>query len=201
MARYRHNLGTLAQDRADYAEAARQYQRALDIDERLGDQAGMAAGYHQLGVLAQAQGDYAEAARQYQRPSTSASGSATRLAWPPATTSSACSPRRKGITRRQRRQYQRSLDISERLGDQAGMAACYHQLGILETDRGGQPAIVIAWHVRALAIRLALHSPQVVIDLRHLGEYRRELGTGQFTSLLDNHRRGLRPGRRDHITA
>ena len=62
-----HHLGILAQARGDYAEAARQYQRSLDINERLGDQAGMATSYHQLGMLAQDRGDYAEAARQYQR--------------------------------------------------------------------------------------------------------------------------------------
>ena len=53
--------------RGDYDEAARQYQRSLDISERLGDQAGMASSYGQLGTLAQERGDYDEAARQYQR--------------------------------------------------------------------------------------------------------------------------------------
>ena len=48
-----HQLGILAQDRGDYDEAARQYQRSLDINERLGNQAGMATSYHQLGMLAQ----------------------------------------------------------------------------------------------------------------------------------------------------
>ena len=62
-----HQLGMIAQDRGDYDEAARQYQRSLDINERLGDQAGMAIGYHNLGILAHDRGDYDEAARQYQR--------------------------------------------------------------------------------------------------------------------------------------
>jgi tetratricopeptide (TPR) repeat protein len=57
----------IAQVRGDYDAAARQYQRALDINERLGNQAGMADSYHQLGRLAQVRGDYDEAARQYQR--------------------------------------------------------------------------------------------------------------------------------------
>ena len=62
-----HQLGRLAQIRGDHDEAARQYQRSLDIEERLGNQAGMASSYHQLGMLAQHRGDYDEAARQYQR--------------------------------------------------------------------------------------------------------------------------------------
>ena len=62
-----HQLGILAQVRGDYDEAARQYQRSLNIHERIGNQVGMARGYHQLGTLAQDRGDYDEAARQYQR--------------------------------------------------------------------------------------------------------------------------------------
>jgi hypothetical protein len=34
-------------------------------------------------------------------------------------------------------QYQRSLDISELLGDQAGMATSYSQFGSLVAERGG----------------------------------------------------------------
>jgi len=44
-------------------------------------------------------------------------------------------------------QYRRSLDISERLGNQAGMATSYHQLANLEEECGGQAATAIAWHV------------------------------------------------------
>jgi tetratricopeptide (TPR) repeat protein len=39
MANTYHQLGILAWARGEYDEAARQYQRALDIFERLGDQA------------------------------------------------------------------------------------------------------------------------------------------------------------------
>ena len=67
MARSYGQLGVLARDRGDYDEAARQYQRALDIFERLGDQASTATSYGQLGVLARDRGDYDEAARQHQR--------------------------------------------------------------------------------------------------------------------------------------
>jgi tetratricopeptide (TPR) repeat protein len=57
----------IAHERGDYDEAARQYQRSLDIKERLGDQAGLAMSYHQLGMLAHDRRDYDEAARQYRR--------------------------------------------------------------------------------------------------------------------------------------
>ena len=62
MARCYQGLGMIAQDRGDFDEAARQYQRTLDISERLGDRAGIASSYHNLGILARGRGDYDEAA-------------------------------------------------------------------------------------------------------------------------------------------
>jgi tetratricopeptide (TPR) repeat protein len=177
-------LGMLAQDRGDYQEAARQYQRSLDIFERLGDQAGMAGGYHNLGALAQDRGDYDEAARQYQR----ALDIFERLG---DQAGMATSYHQLGMLAQARgdydeavRQYQRSLDINERLGNQAGMATSYSQLANLGADRGGPAAAVIAWHVRALAIRLQLGVPQAVNNLRRLAACRRELGAEPFTGLL-----------------
>ena len=126
-----HRLGILAQDRGDYDEADRQYQRALDIFERLGDQVGMANSYGQLGILAQARGDYGEAARQYQR----ALDIFERLA---NQEGMAISYHQLGILAQARgdydeadRQNQRALDIDEGLGDQEGMANSYGQLGTL----------------------------------------------------------------------
>ena len=78
MATSYHNLGILAQDRGDYDEAARQYQRALDINERLGNQAGMATSYRQLGILAQPAATTTKPNAATNEPSTSSSGSATR---------------------------------------------------------------------------------------------------------------------------
>ena len=46
-------LGNLPYLQGDYQEARWQYLRALEIEEQLGNQAGMASSYHQLGNLAQ----------------------------------------------------------------------------------------------------------------------------------------------------
>ena len=51
MASTYHQLGDLACSHEDYDEATRQYQRVLDINERLGNQADMATNYSQMGVL------------------------------------------------------------------------------------------------------------------------------------------------------
>ena len=82
------------------------------------------------------------------------------------------------------RQYQRSLDISERLGDQAGMATCYSQFGSLVAERGGPVTDIVTWHIRALAIRLRIGAPQAFNNLRQLLRYRREMGAEPFAALL-----------------
>ena len=131
-----HQLGIVAQARGDYDEAARQYQRSLDINERLSNQPGMASSYHQFGMLAHARGDYDEAARQYQR----SLDINERLSNQPGMASSY---HQLGIVAQARgdydeaaRQYQRSLDINERLSNQPGMASSYHQFGMLAHARG-----------------------------------------------------------------
>jgi len=60
-----HQLGNIALDQGEYAEARRLYSESLAIKERLGDQGGRAMTLHQLGNIAKDQGEYEEARRLY----------------------------------------------------------------------------------------------------------------------------------------
>ncbi len=60
-----HQLGNIALDQGEYAEARRLYSESLAIKERLGDQGGRAGTLHQLGNIAKDQGEYEEARRLY----------------------------------------------------------------------------------------------------------------------------------------
>jgi hypothetical protein len=64
------------------------------------------------------------------------------------------------------------------------MATSFSQLGLLSGQLGATGES-IAWHARALAIRLPLQVPQVLINLRALARYREELGLERFTEALD----------------
>jgi TPR repeat protein len=179
-----HDLGSVAFLHEDYDEAARQYQRALAINERVGDQVGMAKTYHQLGLVARACGDYEEATRHCQHALTISEGLGDEAGVANAYDLFGVLAQDRADFGEAARQYQHALDIFKRLGVEADIALTYSQLGIVEAERGGPQAAVIAWHVKALAIRLRLDIPQAVIDLRRLAEVRRELGPERFTSLL-----------------
>jgi len=129
-------LGNLAYLRGDLADAARQYRRALDIFERLGNQAGMANSYGQLGVLAYDRGDYEEAARQYQLALDIDERLGNQVGMATSYHQLGILAQVRGDYDEAARQYQLALDIFERLNEQAKMAAVYHQLSLLAQDRG-----------------------------------------------------------------
>jgi tetratricopeptide (TPR) repeat protein len=131
-----HQLGVLAAARGDYNEAERHYQRALDINKRLGNEIGIAATHHQLGVVALHRRDYDDAERQYQR----ALDINERL---DNQADIAITYHNLGMIAEERGNYEeaqrlqrRALDLGERLGSQKVVAAVYHQLGILAYHQG-----------------------------------------------------------------
>ena len=129
-------LGIVASRRGDYDQGARDFQRSLEISERLGDQNGMAASYHNLGILAQNRGDYDQAERQYQR----ALDIKEQVGDQNSMADSFHQLGRLAYLRRDydqaERHYQRALDTYERIGDQANTATSYLNLGILAQDCG-----------------------------------------------------------------
>ena len=133
---YLHELGNLAYQRGEHAEAERLYRQSLSIKERLGDPAGMAISVHQLGMLAQARGDLAEAERLYRQ----SLAIKERLGDLAGMASSVHQLGRlaqdRGDLAEAERLYRQSLAIKERLGNQAGMAISVHQLGMLSQARG-----------------------------------------------------------------
>jgi tetratricopeptide (TPR) repeat protein len=131
-----HQLGVVAQARGDYDEATRQYQHALDIDARLGNQADMASSYNQLGILAQNRGDYDEAARQYQHALDIDARLGNQAGMASCYNQLGTLAYLRENYDEAARQYQRSLDINMRLGNQDSMANSYHGLGLIAQNRG-----------------------------------------------------------------
>ena len=134
-----HQLGILAHDRGDYPTAEERYQQSLDIEVRLGNQAGMASSYHQLGILAQHRGDYPTAEERYQQSLDIEERLGNQAGMASSYHQLGILAQHRGDYPTAEERYQQSLDIEERLGNQAGMASSYHQLGILAHYRGDYP--------------------------------------------------------------
>jgi len=133
---YIHELGIVAQLRGNYDTAEQRYTQSVAINERLGNQAGLAAGYHQLGMLSRLRGDYHVAEQRY----THALGIFERLGNQAALASGCCElgtlSRLRGDYDVAEQRYTHALGIFERLGYQAGLANGYGQLGALAQLRG-----------------------------------------------------------------
>ena len=183
---FTHTLGILAQDQGDYQEARRQYQRALEIDEALGNQAGMASSYHQLGMLAQHQGDYQEARRQYQRALEINEALGNQAGMASSYHQLGMLAHRQGDYQEARRQYQRALEINEALGNQAGMASSYGQLGILLTEIG-KVEEAVGYTLASLRFYLHVGAPEASASLYWLARQQEQLGETQFKTEVYRH--------------
>ncbi len=124
-----HQLGNIALDQGEYAEARRLYSESLAIKERLGDQGGRAMTLHQLGNIAKDQGEYEEARRLYSESLTISERLGNQGGRAGTLHQLGMIAQDQGEYEEARRLYSESLTISERLGNQGGRANTLHQLG------------------------------------------------------------------------
>jgi tetratricopeptide (TPR) repeat protein len=126
-----HRLGSIAENRGDYAEAEGRYLEARAISEELGDRAGSARLLGQLGNLSHRIGDYQEAQRHYEKALSVLEELDDRVTL-------AAGYHQVGILAQDRgdyveagRRYRQSLAIEEGLRDKRGTADSLVQLGSL----------------------------------------------------------------------
>jgi len=134
-----HQLGILAQAQGDYPEARRLYQESLDIEQQLGNRAGVARSLHELGRLAQNQGDYPEARRLYQesldiKQQLGDRAGAAITIWNLGNIAFG-----QGKYKEARKQWKEALGTFQELGDRKNEAGVLHQLGRLAQEEGDYP--------------------------------------------------------------
>ncbi|HEX4954344.1 MAG TPA: tetratricopeptide repeat protein [Thermoanaerobaculia bacterium] len=146
-----HHLGILAQQRGDYDQALDWYRKSLEIEEQLGNRAGMAGSYHQLGTVAQDRGDYDQAIDWYRK----SLEIDEQLGNHAGMASSYHQLGNVGYLRGDYDQaldwYRKSLEIFEQLGNRVGMASSYHQLGVVAQRRGDYDQ-ALDWYRKSLEI-------------------------------------------------
>jgi len=130
-----HQLGIIARERGDYAQAEQHYRASLTISEELGDRADTAAVTHDLGIIAELRGEYAQAEQHYQASLTISEELGDRVGIAATYHQLGMIAQRRGEYAQAEQRYRASLTISEELGDQAGIAASYHELGMIAQRR------------------------------------------------------------------
>jgi tetratricopeptide (TPR) repeat protein len=124
-----HQLGIVAQEMREYAQARDFYQQALAICIEFGDRYEQASTYHQLGMVAQEMREYAQARDFYQRALTICIEFGDRY-------SQAGTYHELGRVAQEMREYiqardfyQQALSIYIEFGDRYSQAGTYHELG------------------------------------------------------------------------
>jgi tetratricopeptide (TPR) repeat protein len=82
--------------------------------------------------------------------------------------------------------YRKSLAIDEELGNRAGMASAYYQMGYLLTEQGVAEQGVL-FTLQSLYISLELKLPQAYMVLNFLSHQREMLGEENFLRVLQEH--------------
>lgn len=170
LARTYGNLGQVAEERGQFAEAEEMYQKALAIHEEAGDRNEIAGSLRRLGSLAHGQGRWDEAERDYQRAlailkETTSDLHSTQLTYDAL----GHLTEDRGRLSEAEEWYVESLALAEQRHDWDGTARSMHNLGMLSRKRG-QLEEAERWYRRCLTLA------ESVRDRRGMAAVYHELG-------------------------
>jgi len=125
-------LGTLALQEGDFAEAERQFRDVIRRFHEMGEPHHEAIGWHQLGMV------YEEAGGRGQEVGSKGVGS------------------KESLLQQAEEAYRQSLQLKEAIGDQAGAAQTANQLALV-AEMAGRPADAARWYRRAIAMNQGIN--------------------------------------------
>jgi tetratricopeptide (TPR) repeat protein len=131
-----HTLGILNQGFGDYDEALKQYQKSLEIKEKIGDIKGVSSSLHNIGAIYQDKGDYDEALKQYQKSLEIKEKIGDIKGVSYSLHQIGMIYQDKGDYDEALKQYQKSQEIKEKIGDIKGVSSSLHQIGMIYQDKG-----------------------------------------------------------------
>jgi tetratricopeptide (TPR) repeat protein len=163
------SLAAFAQNRRNFTEAARLFERLVVAEKSSRNEEREAGAYHQLGRIAEEQRDFRVADQCYRKSLAIAEPLGNELG-------AAITYHQLGIIAAKQRDfraaeqwYVKSLAIAERLGDEHGAANTYHQLGMIAEEQRDFRAAE-QWYGKSLAIKERLGDEYgAAITYHHLG--------------------------------
>jgi tetratricopeptide (TPR) repeat protein len=148
---FAHGLGLISHRRGYLSQAVEWYQKAFQIEEEIGDHAGMASAYHQLGIVAQDSGDLSQALEWYQKALQIFEELGNRAGMASTYGQLGILAEDRGELDEAVENHQKALQIFEELGDRAGMASTYHRRGMIARSRG-ELSQALEWYQKSLQI-------------------------------------------------
>jgi len=178
-----HQIGMLFQGFGDYDAAVTQYQKSLEIREKIGDIKGEAQSLHQIGMIYQEKGDYAAALTQYQMPLEIAEKIGDIKGVAISLHQIGMIYQYKGDYDAALTQYQKSLEIKEKIGDIAGIASSMGQMGALYFEQN-QFETALKLFLQAFAIFAKIGSPNVDQAKNDIARCREKMPEEHFRAIL-----------------
>ncbi|HLP61337.1 MAG TPA: tetratricopeptide repeat protein, partial [Candidatus Deferrimicrobium sp.] len=133
-------IGNLFQGFGDYDTALIQYQKALEIVEKIGDIKGAASNLHNMGIIYQEKGDYGAALMQYQRSLETFEKSGDTKGVAAGLHEIGLIYQCKGDYDMALTQYKKSLEMHEKIGHSKGVSQNLHQIAMIYQETGDYDA-------------------------------------------------------------
>ncbi|UCH98141.1 MAG: tetratricopeptide repeat protein, partial [Candidatus Aminicenantes bacterium] len=126
-----HFQGILYHDFGDYDEALKQYKKALEIREKIGDIKGISLSLLEIGITYQYKGDYDRGLKQLKKAKDTFTkiGDISGVSKVLHHIGMICEY--KGDYDEALKQYEKSLEIKEKIGDIKGISDILHQIGMI----------------------------------------------------------------------
>jgi tetratricopeptide (TPR) repeat protein len=147
-----NDLGLLYQDKGEWERAIEYYERSLAIDEKVGDEHGMAPTLNNLGSVYQVKGEWERAIEYYERSLLICEKVGDEHGMATTFNNLGLVYQDKGEWERAIEHYERSLAITEKIGDEYMVARTFNNLGsVYQAKEEWERAI--EYYERSLAIK------------------------------------------------
>ncbi|MCK6623274.1 MAG: tetratricopeptide repeat protein [Calditrichaceae bacterium] len=189
LAKILHNRAILLQNRGDYGAALEHYRQSLEIEEELGNRAGVAITLHQIGMIHQQRGEYGAALEQYRQSLAIKEEIGDRAGVAKTLHQIGMIHQDRGDYGAALEQYRQSLEIVEEIGDRAGVAKTLHQIGMIHQARGDYGAALEQYR-QSLEIEEELgNRAGVAQSLHQIGMIHQD--RGEYGAALEQYRQSL----------
>ncbi|NJD51683.1 MAG: tetratricopeptide repeat protein [Candidatus Methanoperedens sp.] len=129
-------LGMIHYLRGEYDEALEKYKQSLEIDEKLGDQQGIAANLNNIAVILANKCEYDEALETYKQLMEIIEKFGDHEGLALALNNIALIHQTKGEYNEALEKYNQSMEIDKKLGDQRGIAQTLHNIAVIHQKKG-----------------------------------------------------------------